>query len=709
MIQPRRNHWAVLAVMLVGALFFASTELTTRLLGAHATTFERISTLEREEEALDKTLLQTAFLLYTSFDPLHAHLAELRQVSDALLADHKLDRSAFAEVHAALLDYRALVDEKEGRILRFGTLNALIKNAVSHIAALGSRYTASYGSDHSPYLRHMAQATASVFRISRGFDLDPLETLRESYDALAALPLPEAAEQAKLIQTFMVHVRLFIDTYPQYQESFETLRALPSEAALERVRSAFLAAAAERARQIRYITLALGLLFLACVVLVLLVLKRLDTSHRALTLLHGRFTQAAHSDRLTHVRNRFAFEQAVAEAPADAVLLLFNIDRFGAINDLYGHTSGDQLLKQVAAILSAHFAARPDYRLYRLGSDQFGLFCSPLQEPLEQVADALRAKVEGQRLHLKGHAVAITITLGMSRAAPWLEHADLALKAAKRAGLKQLEYRPELGEESEVAHNLARLEAVQCALDEGRVVPWFQPILDLRHDRVSAYECLLRVVDADGAVALMPGELLPLAERGRLRGPLTQVMLERSFEAFAQSDLDFHLNLSAHDLGDPQVEEHLDALLARYPGSGARLVLELRAGEQEGQWGALEGFITRMRLHGVRIAIDDFGGDHASLVQLLRLPVDTLKIDGALIRDIDRNPDAQALVESLVQLVSRIAIRHTCAEFVHSAEVLETVRRLGVDYAQGFYIGKPAPEIGKAAFTTENREGAENG
>lgn len=690
-------YLAVAAALLVGALFFAANQLTTRLLGAHAATLEMIGALEREEEALDKALLQTVFILYTSFDPLHQHLAELRALEGALLAEPYLQDEGFAEVRTALAAYRTLIDRKEELILRFGTLNALIKNSVSHIPGISSRYTERFGSGEGAYLRAMAQATASVFLISKGFDQDPLARLRASTEALAALPAPSEPEQAGYITTFLTHARLFLDTYPSYQEAFEALRTLPSEQALERVRTAFLASSAERAEDIRYLTLALGLLFVACILLVIFVLKRLDTSHKALTLLHGRFTQTAHSDRLTHIRNRFAFEQDCARAEPGATLFLLNIDRFGPLNNLYGHATGDLLLKQVAATLSARFAGRPECRLYRLGSDEFGLFCSRLEQPPEAIAEELQSTLEGYRLHLQGRAIPISITLGISRAAPWLEHADMALQAAKRGRVKVVEYSPELGVEHQVAHNLNVLEQVQSALEAGRVEPWFLPILDLREERICGYECLLRVVDEDGAVALMPGEMLGLAEESRLSGALTQVMFERAFAAFAQSPLDFHLNLSLHDLLDPEVERSLFEQLAAHSGSGERLVLELRAGEQEGYWEAVEGFIARVRAQGVRIAIDDFGGDHANLVQLLRLPVDSIKIDGALIRDLDQNADAQALVESLVQLVGRIAIRHTCAEFVHSAEVLETVRRLGVDYAQGFHIGRPVPALPETA------------
>jgi len=398
-------------------------------------------------------------------------------------------------------------------------------------------------------------------------------------------------------------------------------------------------------------------------------------------------------DDLTGLPNR-ARLLADLERTNDPVLVLLNIDNFREINDFFGHTTGDAILREVAARLGASL---PDGvgPLYRVGADEYALLYAgcgahPLPERLAaRLVDAVRATpFDGDTKA----GVILGVTAGVVSGDQGLVEpftaADLALKTARSRHLDWLPYSEGLETHREYGENIRRVQVLREALDAGRVEPAYQPILDLDSGHITHFECLARLHTGDGQVVL-PGEFLPAAHTTRLYPRITLAMVDRACRDFADRPESFSLNLSMSDILDETTVEAILGTVNR-TGTGNRVVFEILESEGLSEPERFSRFMERARALGCRFAIDDFGAGFANFEYITKLEVDLLKIDASLIRELDHEPAARVVVDTIRRFAHRLGIE-TVAEYVHSADVLEAVRGLGIDYAQGFHIGRPGP------------------
>jgi len=167
-------------------------------------------------------------------------------------------------------------------------------------------------------------------------------------------------------------------------------------------------------------------------------------------------------------------------------------------------------------------------------------------------------------------------------------------------------------------------------------------------------------------------------------------MIQKSFEAFAGLKMEFSLNLSIDDIIQEETIELIDACLKTY--SGSRVVFEILESEGIHSYDLASRFIGNMKSKGCKIAIDDFGSGYSSFEHILRLHVDYLKLDSSLIRNIDTDPQSYTVVETIQDFASKLNMK-TIAEFVHSESVHRKIQALGINFSQGYYVGKPGPDL----------------
>jgi EAL domain-containing protein (putative c-di-GMP-specific phosphodiesterase class I) len=234
----------------------------------------------------------------------------------------------------------------------------------------------------------------------------------------------------------------------------------------------------------------------------------------------------------------------------------------------------------------------------------------------------------------------------------------------------------------------ARSRDVRRALAEDGLVLHAQPIVDLRDGRVVSEELLVRMRNREGQV-LLPGEFLPAAEEFGLMANLDRWVLRRA-AAMAAAGRHLHVNVSAQSLGDPSLATMVAELLAECGASPAMLVFEVTETALMQNVETAERFARRLDDLGATLALDDFGTGYSTLTHLKRLSAKVLKIDREFIADITTNPASRNVVEAVVGLAQRFGQR-TVAEGVEDADTAKLLRELGVDRAQGFFFGRPAP------------------
>jgi EAL domain-containing protein (putative c-di-GMP-specific phosphodiesterase class I) len=245
-------------------------------------------------------------------------------------------------------------------------------------------------------------------------------------------------------------------------------------------------------------------------------------------------------------------------------------------------------------------------------------------------------------------------------------------------------------------HSRPWLARLRRALERDLFVLHYQPIVSLRDGRVSHYEALLRLVDDRSCELVAPGEFLPAAERYGLIRAVDRLVLGKAIALLGERDVCLAINLSARSVTDVGMLAHVERQLALHGVDPARLVVEITETEAISDMGRARAFCAGLRALGCAVALDDFGAGFGSFRYLKHLPFDYLKIDGDFIRALPRSPKDQLVVEALVALARGMAAQ-TIAEFVGDDATLALLCDYGVDFAQGFALGRPHPVLALAA------------
>ncbi len=420
--------------------------------------------------------------------------------------------------------------------------------------------------------------------------------------------------------------------------------------------------------------------------------------------LERKLQRQASEDSLTGLYNRTTFESALRRALAGAdekvhCLFYLDLDRFKVVNDTSGHRAGDELLKQLADLLRAKLPENAT--LARLGGDEFGLILEdcPLQKG-ESVATRLLEAVSEFRFYWEDKIFTLGMSIGIVQiddprcdASRLLSKADAACYRAKEEGRNRYYvYSPGDRALSHRQAELGWLGRIESAFAEERFLLYQQPIVPLQGDAPRFCEVLLRMRSTEGDL-VTPDKFLPAAERYNLMPAIDRWVVRtllkwmRTHPAYEGL---FSVNLSGASLTDPLF---LDFLLRELGENGIdphRLCLEITETEAITNLSRARHFIARVHDVGCRFALDDFGSGMSSYGYLKDLPVDYLKIDGRFVRNMDMDPVSLAMVKSIHE-IGHLMGKETIAEFVGHAAVLRSLQEMGVNHAQGFYLGEPAP------------------
>ncbi len=426
----------------------------------------------------------------------------------------------------------------------------------------------------------------------------------------------------------------------------------------------------------------------------------------------------ARFDALTGLINRTHFIERLDEWITAAsvkkqtgALLLIDIDQFKFINESYGHATGDEFLRRMATLFSNEISlAYPKERdggqpfISHLSGDEFAIFIpSIIEGEAVSFAERLRGAIEAFRFaeYLSIFTASIGVVLYPGHGASTSElftRVDAAMYRAKELGRNRCHLYKDEDRDLEKLHSrLSWREKISKALAEDRFEPWFQPILDLNTGTVHHYEVLARMRDEDGKVVL-PGAFIDIAERFGLIGEIDRAITEKAirFQAKTMKEgkrFTFGMNLSGKNLGDESLLEFLKTKIAEAGADPGSLLFEITETAAIGDLGRALKFIKALKALGCSFALDDFGVGFTSFSYLQEMNVDYIKIDGSFIKKLLESPNDQVFVRAISDVARGLGIK-SIAEFVEMPETLRILRMFGVDYAQGYLIGKPHPDIG---------------
>lgn len=423
--------------------------------------------------------------------------------------------------------------------------------------------------------------------------------------------------------------------------------------------------------------------------------------------------QASH-DALTKLANRREFEHRLENAlqrldnidDGPHALMFLDLDQFKVINDTCGHGAGDRLLCEVSAALQHHL--RGEDLLARLGGDEFGVLLENCEiERATLCAERLRGAIQDLDFVWNDRAFNITASVGLVYALDRstamdeiVRTADLACYMAKEKGRNRVQiHNPH---DSELLHRfgeMAWVQRIHDALEEQRFCLYAQEIAALKadHEAGAHFELLLRLRDRDGKL-VPPGDFIPAAERYGLMPLIDRWVVQHAFEILSSRLNDglsptiatCAINLSGATFNDDGFIDYIREQFRTYGIPPSMICFEITETSAIADIDTANRFIGILQKLGCQFSLDDFGSGMSSFGYLKHLPVDYLKIDGSFVKDMIDDPIDRAMVEMICRIGTLMGKR-TIAEFVENDDTLQALREIGVDYAQGYGVGRPEP------------------
>ena len=395
------------------------------------------------------------------------------------------------------------------------------------------------------------------------------------------------------------------------------------------------------------------------------------------------------TDHLTNLPNLYQLRKDL-QSNEEAGLILLRIDNFITINNFYGFVVGDYVIEDVSNYLKQELKG---LKLYRLSGAEFALMMDVSLGfyELKDYLSTLYEKIKNMFVLYQETRIFVDFTLSSSstgiKSSSIFSKVSMALKYAQDNKIPFWIYEDRMNFENEYRRNLQLSETVRDGVENSRVVPFFQAIIDNKTGKIEKYECLARLLDSNDKI-LSPVLFIPIAKKIKVYNEVTKSIVNKSFEAFKDTDYMFNINLSIEDIMNSEMFNFLINKL-KTSNIGNRVTFELLESEAIKDFDKVERFINEVKRYGASIAIDDFGSGYSNFSYLIKMQVDYIKIDGALIKNIDVDKQSLFVVETIVDFAKKLGVK-TVAEYVHSSSVMDVVKSLDIDYSQGFYIDEPS-------------------
>ncbi len=373
-------------------------------------------------------------------------------------------------------------------------------------------------------------------------------------------------------------------------------------------------------------------------------------------------------------------------------MALLNIDKFQSFNDVYGEDIGNIALQMTANFLKKETAGLP-VLLYHIGGDEFVIVCINQINENNQVflnlINTILQHYNKKTFTYEDKIFQFMMSCGITFTGKnkMLAYADMALKEAKKNNIQLSIFHEDKALEKQYKDDIECHKKLKTALEKENILSFFQPIVPIQNTNMQTkYESLVRLKDEKDHI-IAPVKFLEVAKAHRIYYKITKTVIKNTLNVISLYQIPCSINLSLSDIQNKKTMRYFFDILNSFQFNEL-LTVELLETEDFNDYEMVVAFCLKVHSYGVKIALDDFGSGYSNFSHILNIPIDYIKIDASLISNIDKNQNSKIMVETIVTLAKKLHIL-TIAEFVSSQEILNVVKDLGVDYAQGFHLGKP--------------------
>ncbi len=393
---------------------------------------------------------------------------------------------------------------------------------------------------------------------------------------------------------------------------------------------------------------------------------------------------------LTHLNNRHKLDLDLIDNK-NITLILLNIDRFSHINDLYGYEQGNHIIKEIANSLNLLHST--GCKLYHIGIDEFVLVLkSSSADETDKIIGLIQERCQNNHFTYKDIDFNITLTIGIveNEDKNLLNKANLAVKEARLISPNRVQrYNNNMKVVRNIENNHTWFKKIKHALNEDRMIPYFQAIYNNHTKKIEKYECLVRMIEDEKII--LPFNFLDVAQETGLLTKITYMMLEKSAQVFSKNSFQFSINITTHDLQDKNFASFVQEVLQKHNIAPSRLILEILESNSLDNIHHSRENISALQKLGCRISLDDFGAECQNFSNILNLNLDSIKIDGSFIKNL-KDEMSYKMVDSIVYFANNVGI-DLVAEFVCDKEVFDIVNHFGIKYSQGYYISEPQASL----------------
>ncbi|NOZ89966.1 MAG: EAL domain-containing protein [Epsilonproteobacteria bacterium] len=375
------------------------------------------------------------------------------------------------------------------------------------------------------------------------------------------------------------------------------------------------------------------------------------------------------------------------------LIVLIKIEHFDYIQSSLSKDELEEVEKKFAQEIFKVQTNKKDFqKIYLLEKGEF-VFAKKMEECKKSIPSIIKylkefkETINNGKIHIESINYNLSILISFAYGRDAFEDAE--------AGIKQLiETKQDFiianglreRQKQEALKHIKKFNLLRDAIDSYNIISYFQPIVNNKTKKIDKYESLVRLVDANDNI-LSPALFLDSAKKGKYYSQITSIVLRNSFQALYDTQMTISINLSALDIEQPKTREEFFELLKQHKSQAHRIIVELTEDENIKNINTIKKFINKIRKFGVEIAIDDFGSGLSNFSRVLQYQPNYIKIDGSLIKNINKDKLAKNMVETIVNFAQKANIK-TVAEFVENKEIFEILCDLGVDYSQGYYFGK---------------------